>query len=36
MIWGDQVRYTRNETWMAEHIGAAARIGRYLIRCVFH
>ena len=31
-LFADTVRYTRNETWMAEHIGAAARIGQYLLR----
>jgi hypothetical protein len=31
-LFADTVRYTRNESWMAEHIGAAARIGEYLLR----
>ena len=31
-LFADTVRVTRNESWMAEHIGAAARIGQYLLR----
>ena len=31
-LFADAVRYSRNETFMAEHVGAAARIGGYLLR----
>ena len=31
-LFSDTVRLTRNTTWMARHIGAAMRIGNFLLR----